>query len=81
MRQGAYYVSLLMMAFLGFLLFLGVVRSILWVVLVLTIGRGGWLYPNLFADVGVIESFYPLWAYIIFYHRWDAPKKVKAKQE
>ena len=65
MRQGGYYVSVGMTGLLGLLMALGVVRAILWLVLKLTLGRGGWLYPNLFADVGVIESFYPLWAYII----------------
>lgn len=65
MRQGSYYLSLVMMGFLGFLMFLGVVRAILWLGLVLVIGRGGWLFPNLFADMGVIESFFPLWRYSI----------------
>lgn len=66
MRQGAYYVSLLMMGFLAFLLILGVIRAVLWVLLILSIGRGGWLFPNLFADVGFFESFVPLWTYISF---------------
>jgi translocation protein SEC62 len=65
MRQGSYYLSLAMMGFLGFLMFLGVVRAILWLGLVLVTGRGGWLFPNLFADMGVIESFFPFWRYPI----------------
>lgn len=73
MRQGSYYVSLLMLGLLGLLMALGVFRWILWILLVVTMGRGGWLYPNLFADVGIIESFYPLWV-------WDKPKP-KNKQE
>ena len=59
MRQGVYYLSLLMIGFLGFLMFLGVLRLIIYVVLLIVLGRTGWLFPNLFADVGVIESFQP----------------------
>jgi translocation protein SEC62 len=61
MRQGVYYLSLCSMGFLMFVMALGVIRLILWLVLVITIGRGGWLFPDLFADKGVIESFTPLW--------------------
>ncbi len=61
MRQGLYYVSMASMGFLAFLLTLGVIRLIVWLVLVVSTGRGGWLFPNLFADCGVIESFKPLW--------------------
>ncbi|KAJ2999099.1 Translocation protein S62 [Globomyces sp. JEL0801] len=61
MRQGVYYLSLAAIGFLGFLMVLGVIRGILWIILVATIGQGGWLFPNLFADVGFFESFVPLW--------------------
>jgi translocation protein SEC62 len=64
MRQGVYYLSMVMIGLLGALMGLGVIRAILWVVLVIVLGRGGWLFPNLFADVGVIESFQPVWRYI-----------------
>ena len=69
---------MLALGFVGFLLVtlyfyikgLGVLRAIIWVLLILTIGRGGdflikelgWLFPNLFEDCGFIESFIPLWA-------------------
>ena len=66
-RQGVYYLSLLLLAFIGFIMGLGVVRAILWLVLKLSIGRGGWLFPNLFADVGFFESFVPFWAYVYLY--------------
>lgn len=62
MRTGVYYLSLGMMGLMGLFFVLAIVRLILWVFLLLFYGRGGWLYPNLFADCGVIESFYPLWA-------------------
>ncbi len=62
MRQGVYYLSLGVLGLLGAFMGLAVVRLIIYIFTVLFMGRGGWLYPNLFADVGVIESFIPLWA-------------------
>lgn len=61
-RQGVYYISLLLIGFVGFILALGVVRAILWMLLKILLGKGGWLFPNLFADVGFFESFVPFWA-------------------
>jgi translocation protein SEC62 len=63
MRQGVYYLSLVAMGLLCALLVLGVFRWILWILLLLVIGRGGWLYPNLFADVGFFDSFRPVWSW------------------
>jgi translocation protein SEC62 len=65
MRQGVYYLSMVMIGLLGALMGLGVIRAILWVCLVVVLGRGGWLFPNLFADVGVIESFQPFWRCVV----------------
>jgi translocation protein SEC62 len=64
MRQGAYYGSMGVMSFLGFVLALGVIRVIIYLLLILSIGRGGWLFPNLWADLGILESFIPVWAYL-----------------
>ena len=46
MRQGVYYLSLLMIGFLGFLMFLGVIRLIIYLVLLLVLGKTGWLFPS-----------------------------------
>jgi translocation protein SEC62 len=59
---------MLLLGFVGFIMGLGVIRAVLWLVLKLTIGRGGWLFPNLFADCGFIESFIPVWAYIFIFN-------------
>lgn len=73
LRRGVYYLSLGVLGLFGLLMVLAVVRLILWVITIVVVPPGIWLFPNLFADVGVIESFIPLWA-------WDVPpekKKVK----
>ncbi|KAI9339562.1 translocation protein Sec62-domain-containing protein [Zopfochytrium polystomum] len=61
MRTGVYYLSLAFLGLLGLFFGLIIVRFIVWLVLVLTIGRGGWIFPNLLADVGIVESFIPTW--------------------
>ena len=72
-RTGVYYLSLgLMFLMVGFFA-LGAFRWVLWFFLVITTGRGGFLYPNLFADCGVLESFVPVWA-------WDEKKVKKVKE-
>ncbi len=50
---------------IGALLVLAVIRLIFFAIsLVLPFTRPGvWLFPNLFADVGVIDSFIPLWGW------------------
>ncbi|KAJ3214868.1 Translocation protein S62 [Dinochytrium kinnereticum] len=73
MRLGVYYLSLAVLGLMGLFMGLAVVRLIIWVLLVATTGRGGWLFPNLFADVGIIESFIPTWS-------WDEKKVKSAKK-
>jgi translocation protein SEC62 len=63
LRQGAWYLS---MAFFGLIVaFFGmaIVRLILFLITMFTHPPGLWLFPNLFEDVGIIESFIPLWAW------------------
>ncbi|KAJ3210841.1 Translocation protein S62, partial [Clydaea vesicula] len=76
MRTGVYYLSMGLCGLMALFFGLAIFRLILWVVLRLFMGQGGWLYPNLFADCGVIESFYPLWG-------WDEKKapSVREKEE
>ncbi|KAI8609971.1 translocation protein Sec62-domain-containing protein [Chytriomyces sp. MP71] len=76
MRQGVYYLSLAFLGLMGLFFALAVFRLILWIGLKVVTGRGGWLFPNLFADCGVIESFIPTWG-------WDevkGSKSAKSKQ-
>ncbi|KAJ1983998.1 Translocation protein S62 [Dimargaris cristalligena] len=72
LRDGAWYISVAGLGFLGFLFILSIVRLILYVLTVFTIPPGLWLFPNLFEDVGFIDSFIPLYA-------WDSPKKTADK--
>ena len=72
MRQGVYYLSVgamgLLIAFFG----LAIVRLILYCVTYFAVAPGLWIFPNLFEDVGVIDSFKPLYG-------WQETKKAKKK--
>lgn len=74
MRQGVYYLSVgamgLLIAFFG----LAIIRLILFIITFFTTPPGLWLFPNLFEDVGVIDSFKPLYG-------WQETKKGKKKRK
>lgn len=60
-----------------FLVGLSIVRMIVYLITYFTVKPGIWIFPNLWADCGVIESFIPLWD-------WDKPAEPaesKAKKE
>jgi translocation protein SEC62 len=63
LRQGAWYLS---MAFFGVIVLffvMAIIRLILFCITMFTHAPGLWLFPNLFEDVGFIDSFIPLWAW------------------
>ncbi|KAM7532606.1 hypothetical protein Aperf_G00000131410 [Anoplocephala perfoliata] len=63
-RQGAYYLTILALSFLGFLIFVAFVRLVFYIfILLLSLGRlRVWIFPNLFADCGFLESFRPFYS-------------------
>lgn len=65
MRLGVWYLSMGGLGLLGSLFALAIIRLILYLLsLVTPFTRPGiWLFPNLFADVGVVDSFIPLWGW------------------
>ncbi|KAJ3300278.1 Translocation protein S62 [Borealophlyctis nickersoniae] len=73
MRVGVYYLSLGLLGLMGVFMVLVLFRFLLWIVLKLATGRDGWLFPNLFADVGIVDSFIPTWG-------WEEKKSKKKKR-
>lgn len=75
MRVGVWYLSIGMLGLIGAFFGLAIVRLILWAITSVTVRPGIWIFPNLFEDVGFVDSFIPLWA-------WDVPppKKKTAKK-
>lgn len=63
LRQGVWYLSVGMMGLLGLFFAMSIFRLILFCVTVFVVPPGLWLFPNLFEDVGFIDSFIPLWGW------------------
>jgi len=74
MRLGVWYISVGMLGLICAFFGLAIVRLIFYVITVVVASPGIWIFPKLFADVGVIESFVPLW-------EWDTPKKKGGKKK
>lgn len=63
MKHGARYLSLGAIGLILLFFALAVVRLVLFIITALVVSPGLWLFPNLFADCGVIDSFKPLWSW------------------
>lgn len=75
MRQGVWYLSVGAMGLIGLFFAMTLVRVILFVVTFFLVPPGLWLYPNLFEDVGFMDSFRPIWG-------WQESKEdLKRKKE
>lgn len=70
MRKGVWYLSTGLLFVIGLFFLMAIVRLVIYAITVIVLPKGFWLYPNLFADCGFLESFKPVYA-------WDEPKKSK----
>jgi len=74
MRLGVWYLSIGMLGLIGLFFGIAFVRLIFYIITVVVASPGIWIFPKLFADVGFVESFIPLW-------EWDLPKKKGKKKK
>ncbi|SMN21197.1 similar to Saccharomyces cerevisiae YPL094C SEC62 Essential subunit of Sec63 complex (Sec63p, Sec62p, Sec66p and Sec72p) [Maudiozyma saulgeensis] len=67
MRKGSYYVSLAALVFLGAFFTIAIIRLILFLTSLIFVSggktQGFWIFPNLFEDCGILESFKPLYGF------------------
>ncbi|TFY81670.1 hypothetical protein EWM64_g2348 [Hericium alpestre] len=73
LRLGVWYISIGVLGLIGLLFVIAIVRLIFYIITVIVASPGIWIFPRLFADVGFVDSFIPLW-------EWDVPKK-RARKE
>ncbi|KAJ9107930.1 hypothetical protein QFC19_002673 [Naganishia cerealis] len=66
MRQGVSYLSMGVLGLIGLFIAVAVVRLVVWMATRLVLKKAIWWFPNLFEDVGFVDSFIPFWA-------WDEP--------
>lgn len=74
MRLGVWYLSIGMLGLIGLFFAIAIVRLIFYIITVVVASPGIWIFPQLFADVGFVDSFIPLW-------EWDLPKKKSKKKK
>jgi len=73
LRLGVWYLSMILLGLIGLLLVIAVIRLIFYIITIIVASPGIWIFPRLFADVGFVDSFIPLW-------EWDLPKKKSKKK-
>jgi len=73
MRLGVWYLSIGMLGLIGLFFAIAIFRLIFYIITILVASPGIWIFPNLFADVGFVDSFIPTW-------EWDIPKKKSKKK-
>lgn len=87
MRRGSYYVSLAALAFLALFFAIAILRLIVWAISVPLVSapksdNALWLFPNLFEDCGIIDSFKPFYGFgkTDSYSYIKKQKRIKRKQ-
>ncbi|WVQ77913.1 hypothetical protein IAR50_007619 [Cryptococcus sp. DSM 104548] len=73
LRIGVWYLSVGVLCLVGLFIGLAIVRLIFWCLTVVACKRAIWIFPNLFEDVGFVDSFIPGWEY-------DIPKTKSSKR-
>lgn len=56
LRIGVWYLSMAALGFVGLFFVIAIIRLILYIITWITVSPGIWLFPNLFEDVGFVES-------------------------
>ena len=82
LRTGVYYSSISLASFIGGILVVGLLRTILFgIIWAATRGRHNfWFLPNLLADVGFFESFVPVYTYDVYDSEGNKIKAAKKKK-
>lgn len=76
LRRGVWYLSMAFMGLIGLFFAVALVRLVLFCITYVVLKPGLWIFPNLFEDVGVIESFIPYYGW----HGEDSMKIHKPKK-
>jgi len=74
MRLGVWYLSIAVLGLIGLFFVIAILRLIFYIITIIVASPGIWIFPQLFADVGFVDSFIPLW-------EWDLPKKKSKKKK
>lgn len=85
MRKGVWYLSMGVLGLIGAFFGLAIVRLIIYVITAVVLRPGLWIFPNLFEDLGVLDSFAPVYGWhgedSMKMHRLKNKKKKSKKQK
>ncbi|KAI9486767.1 MAG: translocation protein Sec62-domain-containing protein [Benjaminiella poitrasii] len=77
LRLGVWYLSVGVLCLIGLFFAIALIRLLLYIITYPVLPRGFWLFPNLFEDCGIIESFIPLYGFDPVKEKKTSSKKVK----
>lgn len=87
MRRGSYYLSMAALVFLGCFFAIAIVRLAIWTLSLAVVSapksdNALWIFPNLFEDCGILDSFKPLYGFgsVDCYSYIKKQKRIKRKQ-
>ncbi|EMR08731.1 hypothetical protein PNEG_02906 [Pneumocystis murina B123] len=75
MRRIVYYLSWAALGLISLLIVITILRLIFYVITTTFLPPGIWIFPNLYEDVGFVDSFKPIWDW----HR-EKHKKIRKKE-
>lgn len=75
MKKGVWKLSIVVMVLVSLFFVIALLRLITYLITLFVMGKTLWIFPNLFADCGVIESFKPLYSFV------SKKKKSKSKKK
>ncbi|KAF2402060.1 translocation protein [Trichodelitschia bisporula] len=81
LRIGVWYLSMGMLGLVAAFFVMAIFRLILFCITLFTHPPGLWLFPNLFEDVGFVESFIPLWGWQVVSRPDKADKALKKQKK
>jgi translocation protein SEC62 len=94
MRLGVWYLSVAMLGLIGAFFGLAIVRLIFYIITVVVASPGIWIFPQLFADVGIVSRIFFGWFKYVLpdlfasqiesfipMWEWDIPKKKSKKKK
>jgi translocation protein SEC62 len=81
LRLGVWYLSVAVLCLVGVFFGIAIIRLILYIITLPILPRGFWLFPNLFEDVGIIESFIPLYGFDPVKEKKEKKKSVTAAEK
>lgn len=85
MRRGVWYLSMGLLGLIAAFFGLAIVRLIIYLITLVVLRPGLWIFPNLFEDLGVLDSFVPLYSWegqdAMAIHRKNKKIKKSKKQK